>query len=357
MSRVSKFILAAIAGALIVAGTGAVGASAIPRTVISWHVVNQVLAESGPSPDSFTSVAALTPTSAWAFETTASKTTPIVAWRLKGSTWSKVTFPEGFGTSAGVVRATPTTAYVATSRGALFISVGTKWKLVSKFVDITNIASTGAGDVWVTGRRTTAKTSGGLWHLDHGVWSQRSTHFYGWIDAVSDTAIFSTTDTAVEEFNGSIWKATSLVALLPAKQPLCQDPGLTSIEALTPSDLWVTAAGNCQDFSGPFRLLHFVNSRWTIAADREVARGAPYPAGDGSLWIPTRAFACTGCTQMLHLAAGQLTQVPLPLQKQGGVAIVAIATPPGSTSSIAVGWTLKGNDFQDSRGVILRWGT
>jgi hypothetical protein len=190
--------------------------------------------------------------------------------------------------------------------------------------------------------------------LEHGIWKHASTSSYGAIDASSDSAIFSVTNSAIEEFTGKTWHTTSLAALLPAKQPLCQDPGLTSVDALTPTDVWVTAAGNCQDFSGPFRLLHFVRSTWSIAADREDARGSAFGAGDGSLWIPTKAFACIGCTAMLHLAAGQLTQVPLPLKNQ---TITSIATPPGSTASIAVGWTLNGNNFRNLRGVILRYGT
>jgi hypothetical protein len=353
-----KMSAVAAAASLAVAAAGAVGASETPRAGASWHVVEQVFANAGPSPDTFTAVTAQTPASAWAFETTASKTAPIVAWRLIGSTWSKVPFPEAYGSTViAATGTTPSSVYVATSRGALLTWTGSAWTLVTKFArGISDLDATGAGDLWVTGRRTTSKTSGGLWHLDRGAWRQSSTHFYGGIDAVSDTAIFSVTTTTVEEFEGTSWRATSLAALLPPKQPLCQDPGLTSVDALTPTDVWVTAAGNCQDFSGPFRLLHFVRSTWSIAADRQQARGYAFTAGDGDLWIPTKAFACFTCTVMLHLAAGQLTQVALPLGKQG-VVLNAGTTAPGSTASIAVGWTLKGNNSEATRGVILRYGT
>jgi hypothetical protein len=357
MSRLSRMSAATAVVSLVVAVSGVVGATPeAPRTGASWRVVQQVFADPGPGPSSFTAVTAQTPTSAWAFEETASKTTPIVAWKMTGSAWSKVVFPKIYGSVVNsATGTTPSSVYVATARALLTWS-GTQWKLVSKFLDISDIDATGAGDLWVTGRRTTSKASGGLWHLDHGLWTQRSTHFYGSIDAASDSAIFSVSQTAVQEFDGLSWKVTSLAALLPAKQPLCQDPGLTSVDALTPTDVWVTAAGNCQDYSGPFRLLHFVRGTWSIAADRAAARGYAFPAGDGSLWIPTKAFACIGCTQMLHLAAGQLTQVPLPLGKQG-VTLEDGTTAPGSTTSIAVGWTLKGSNFQAMRGVILRYGT
>lgn len=355
MRRCVRFTAATAALSLAVAGVGVAGASASPRTQASWHVVDQVFAHSGPTPDSFTAVTAQTPSSAWAFESTASKTAPIVAWRLAGSTWSKIAFPETDGsTVSAATGATPSSVYVATSRGALLTWTGVTWTLVSKFVAINDIAATGAGDVWVTGRRTTSAASGGLWHLYRGTWRRASIHFYGAIDAASDTAIFSVTDRAIEDFNGVSWHITSLAAFLPPKQPLCQVPGLTSVDAMTPTDVWVTAAGNCQDFSGPFRLLHFVHSRWFIAANRQVARGAAYSGGDGSLWIPTKAFACIGCTAMLHLEAGRLTQVPLPLNNQ---TISDIATAPGSKASIAVGWTLNGTDAQNMRGVILRYGT
>ncbi len=267
-------------------------------------------------------------------------------------------FPENYGSEVDVAtRASASSAFVATSRGALLTWTGTQWKLVTRFAAISDIAATGAGDLWVTGRRMSSSSSGGLWHLDHGVWSHKSTRYYGHgIDAVSDTAIFSVTNTAIEELNGARWRITSLAGLLPAKQPLCPVPGLTSVDALTPTDVWVTAAGNCQDFSGPLRLLHLVDSKWRIAANRDEARGWAFDGGDGSLWIPTKAFACIGCTVMLHLAAGQLTTVPLPLGKQG-VTILDGATAPGSKGSLAVGWTLKGTNANAMRGVVLRYGT
>lgn len=355
MRRLMRVTLAAAAISLIVAGTGAVGASDASHAKASWHLVSQVFANAGPTPDEFTAVTAQTAASAWAFESTGSKSSPVVAWKLTGSSWSKVAFPETYGDEVNAATGTtPSHVYVATSTGALLTWTGSTWSLVAKFVNIGDLAATGAGDVWVTGRRTTARDSGGLWHLYRGSWTQPSTHFYGPIDAFSDAAIFSVTNTAVEEFDGTSWRSTSLAALLPPKQPLCQGPGLTGIEALTPTDVWVTAAGNCQDFSGPFRLLHYVHSTWSIAAEREVARGPVISGGDGSLWIPTKAFACTGCTVMLHLAAGTLTQVPLPLKNQ---TFEDMVTPPGSTASIAVGWTLNGNNAENLRGIILRYGT
>jgi hypothetical protein len=362
MRRFSKLSAAVAALSLIVATAGVVGASESPRTSASWHDVGQVLADSGPDPSFFTALATLTATSAWAFESTASKTEPIVAWRLVGSTWSKVAFPEIYGSSVVVAtRSTRASAYAATSKGALLEVTGATWTLVSKFQNITDIDSTGPGDLWVTGHRTVAPASGGLWHLDGGTWTHSSTRSFGNLDAASDTAIFGLTNTAVEEFNGTQWKGTSLAAFLPAKKPLCQVPGLTDLIALTPTDVWVTAAGNCQDSSGPFRLLHLVRSTWSIAAVRQDARGGAFSAGNGGLWIPTKAFSCVGCTVMLHLYRGQLTQVPLPLPKQG-VTIDVIATAPGgSTASIAVGWTLKCENFSCNgnrmRGVILRYGT
>lgn len=359
MIRTGRFLAAAaVLAGVGAASTGVVGASGAPRGAASWHLVAEVFANSGDRPSSFEAVVAMTPTSAWAFETTGSKTAPLVAWKVTGSSWSKVAFPEDYGSDVvNAVRATSTSVYVATSGGALLTWSGTSWSLVSKFAAITDIAATGAGDVWVNGRRTTSRATRGLWHLSHGVWTHASVQSFGSLDAVSDTAIFSVTDSAVKEFDGSRWLTTSLVPLLPPKQPLCPDPGLTSIEALTPTDLWVTAAGNCQDFSGPFRLLHYVRSAWSIAADRQVAHGYAFAAGDGGLWIPTRAFACTGCTQMLHLAHGRLTQVALPLPaSKGGVTLDAGSTAPGSTASIAVGWTLSGSNFQEIRGVILQYG-
>lgn len=337
--------------------SAATGASGVSRERPSWNLAAGVLASSGPGPDDFTAVTALTATSAWAFETTASKAAPIVAWRLTGSTWSRASFPERYGSEiTAATRASATTAYVATSGGALLMWTGATWALVGRFDSIVDVGATGAGDVWVTGRRFRSPASGGLWQLDHGSWRHRSPRYYGHtIDAVSDSAIFSVTNEAIEEFNGTSWRITSLSALLPPKQALCPEPGLTSVDALSATDVWVTAAGNCQDFSGPFRLLHLVHSTWTIAADRNEARGYAFSAGGGSLWIPTKAFACVGCTVMLHLAAGRLTQVSLPLGKQG-VTIEDGSTAPGSTASIAVGWTLKGTNFSEMQGVILRYG-
>jgi hypothetical protein len=350
-------VAAAAAASLVIAATN-VGASEAPRTQASWQVVEQVLANSGPNPDFFTAVTAQTPTSAWAFESTASKTAPIVAWRLRGSTWSRVEFPETYGSSVvAATGATPSGVYVATSKGALLTWSHSTWALVAKFVGIDAVDAPRAGDLWVNGRRTSSRATGGLWQLENGVWRHRSADSYGAIDAVSDTAIFSVTRAAVEEFNGSRWQATSLAALLPAKQPLCQSPQLDSVEAFTPTDVWVTAQGGCQDFTGPFRLLHFVRSRWSIAADREEGEGTAYPGGEGSLWIPTREFG--GSARMLRLAAGRLTLVSLPLGRQE-LAITGIATPQGSTDSIAIGWTIKCQAFscdgQAMRGVILRYG-
>ncbi len=326
----------------------------------SWHVIARVFANAGPSPSTFTAVTAQTSTSAWAFESTGSRASPIVAWRLTGSTWSKAPFPESYGSR--VIEATgttPTGVYVATSRGALLTWSGTRWTLVSRFAAIADIGASGAHDLWLTGRRTASPKSGGLWHLLGGRWSRPSGRWYGALDVVSDHAIFSVTPTAMEEFNGRSWKVTSLASLLPPKRPLCL-PRVSSVEALTPTDVWVTAAGGCQDYSGPFRLLHRVGTTWSIAADRAEAEGYAYPAGGGSLWIPTKAFACVGCTVMLHLARGKLTRVSLPVGQLGGVTLNGgIATARGSTDSIAAGWSLKcartSCDFRHARAVLLQY--
>lgn len=355
MRGVARIAGVTVALALCLAGAGA-GAVAPPRVSDTWHTALVTSVASGPG--SFGAVVALTPTSAWAFEDTTSTTTPIVAWRQRGATWTRVAFPEDDGDYVvQATRASASRVYVATSRGAILTWSGTQWAPVTTFVAITSIDATGTGDLWVTGRRTASSASGGLWHLDHGAWVHASTRSYGTIDAATDTAIFSVTNSSVEEFDGTRWVGTSLEALLPAKAPLCQVPGLTSVDALTPTDVWVTAAGNCQDFAGPFRLLHLVRSRWSIAAERDVAQGVAYAARDGSLWIPTTAFACESCSVMLHLAAGALTEVPLPIAS--GITVDDVSTPPGSTTSLAVGWTLKCVDFvcnsQHKRGVILRY--
>lgn len=354
---IRRLISLALGVACVVAVPSRAGAADVHDTAASWHVVSSVLAHSGPGFSSFTAVTAQTTTSAWAFESTASASHPIAAWKLTGSTWAKVAFPENDG--ASVVAATgksPTSVFAATSRGTLLTWGGAEWRPVSKFAAISDIAATGAGDLWVSGRRTPSRASAGLWHLVDGVWHHASVTAYGAIDAVSDDAIFSVTSTSVEEFVGNGWKSTSLAALLPAKQPLCQLPSLDSVVALTSSDLWVTAQGGCQDFGGPFRLLHGVGSSWSVAADRGLGRGVAYRAGGGSLWIPTDV---QGNWTMLRLSHGTLTTVALPMNSGGDQLelLGGVATPPGSSASIAVGSLETGGNFNGSRGVILRYGT
>jgi hypothetical protein len=226
--------LVALAGpvvaGIVVAGTGV--AQAMPAKAATWHIVKQV--RSGVAGD-FTAVVATGKSTGWAFNgnTLAAPTTKPTAWRLKGGTWTRASFPGRQGEEAVATgAASPSDVWAFTDLGPgsrVLRWNGHTWSVAKAFGQPIGGASVAGGkDVWVFGQPEINQRLG-VWHYNGHRWSRLSTSLDGG-SALSATSVWAFRGTAVYHFNGHKWAKTSVARLLPKNNGL-NDPLVTGIYA------------------------------------------------------------------------------------------------------------------------------
>jgi hypothetical protein len=113
--------------------------------------------------------------------------------------------------------------------------------------------------------------------------------------------------------------------------------------------------GGREDEGGPTVVLHYNGHAWAqLALDNN--GGSPeavIPDPSGGRWIPAQ-ISDGGAFQMLRYDNGTLKAVGLP---RGGNAIEtsAVSTVPGTSDSLAAGYTHQPNNFTDIRGAIIKY--
>jgi hypothetical protein len=355
--------LVALAGpvvaGIVVAGTGV--AQAMPAKAATWHIVKQV--RSGVAGD-FTAVVATGKSTGWAFNgnTLAAPTTKPTAWRLKGGTWTRASFPGRQGeevVATGAASPSDVWAFTDLGPGSRVLRWnGHTWSVAKAFGQPIGGASVAGGkDVWVFGQPEINQRLG-VWHYNGHRWSRLSTSLDGG-SALSATSVWAFRGTAVYHFNGHKWAKTSVARLLPKNSGL-NDPLVTGIYAQSATSVYAIGNGQAQDEGGPTVVLHYNGNRWSKVAQGNFGYGTQpsqqiSPDGRGGLWLPMPGFDGQP-SYVVHYSGGTLSEPSLPHGAQG-IDVESIANIPGTTGMLGGGFTHKsGNPGLSVVGVILQYG-
>ena len=244
--------------------------------------------------------------------------------------------------------------WVFTSRDRVLRWNGSRWIGVAKFTaPLSGGVVINPNNVWIFGA---ADGSLGTWQYTAAHWYQfGSLDLQGGSD-LGSSSIWTYGGTNVESWNARNWATTSVANLLPANTLLCRS-AITGIDALSPSNVWATATGGCQDFLGPFVLLHFNGTSWRRAAiDNQLGRAnALVSDGHGGLWMPV-ATGSPAATTMLHYSNGKLGSASLPFGARH-LGIFAASVGHNTTTAFAVGYSHASSNGSNPMSLILRFGS
>jgi hypothetical protein len=347
---------AACAAAATLATAGAVAATsadaathAQPHAAAAWRIAKTV---SGPHGPYFSTVTAVSGTSAWAFEAAQNGKVKPTAWHLAGGSWSQVTFP-GLGgeivgsagaTSAGNVWAFTHNQFNSRSR-ALHWN-GSRWTVAGSFTHpVGGSAVIGAKDVWVFGSPLAFHDSLGASHYNGHRWvSVPSGHGLIAGSGLSAGNVWAVGGRQVAHWNGHTWSRTSVASLLPKDTPLSHS-ALAGIYAQSAASVWAVGTGGRQDEGGPTVLLHFNGHAWSkVVTGQSSDPSQVTPDGHGGLWIPVPG-SDGNASRILHYSGGHLSTVSLPGGGGRKLNVLAVAHAPGSGPSFAAGYTHRKNNF------------
>jgi hypothetical protein len=367
---------AAGAAVLLVTAGLAAGAAASPALAApggashagpAWKVVKKV-----PGED-FTAVVATGGNGGWAFGTgmagtgTAGPNPKPAAWRRRGSSWTRVSFP---GQSNEVVVAAAATSAsdvwaftTGGSRSRVLRWNGRAWSVQRTFRQpIGGAAVISRGDVWVFGQPSFPAVAFGTWHYNGRTWTEvAGGHGLEGGSALSAHDVWAFDGTDVAHWNGSAWSRTSVARLLPAAQPTrLNDPAVTGIFAVSKHSVYATGNGNQEDDGGPMVLLHWNGQRWSEVAGGlygfDVQPVQPIASdGHGGLWIPMAGPEGGTDGHLLHYSGGHLTTAALP-GGPGRSSLGTVARIPGTTKVLAGGFAHAANNAGlDAAGVLLEY--
>jgi hypothetical protein len=264
-------------------------------------------------------------TSAWLFEQQTTRSEHPTAWLVHGSALTKYAFPSNRGESMmGAAAAGPDDVW-AVSLHRAFAWNGSSWRVIRSFVPSVYVYSV----LPLSSGGTLLFTSDGTWYYNGTSWS-REPSGSGLVDAsaLSATSVWAVNLAHdVARWNGRTWTKTSLARLLPPSPELC-DYGLTGVDAVSARDVWVLAAGNCEDFGGPLLLLHYDGHRWAKAALTGSYGRAEGATPDGSgLWLSVSGGA-GGSSSLYRYSAAKMTRVRLPIPTRPAM----LLNPPAATA-------------------------
>jgi hypothetical protein len=348
----SAAVLAAVAAVFVAFGPGTAGAStgvapsaAQPATAGHWQIVKSLPAH---QLSSFSSLVMTSTDSGWAFENTGAKAT-ITAWQLNGTSWTKQPFPVATGTVA-VQATSPDNVWAFTTDEALQWA-GTDWTVMRRFAEATHSITgelvVSPTDVWVWTAHGAVRYSGTTWT------SVPAGNKLSAISALSPDSIWGVGYRSVEHWNGTAWHSTSLARLLP-KSTLTCGSNLTAIYAASPTKVWVAATGGCQDFGGPFVLLHYDGKNWETVRElpKQGWARSVIPDGRGGLWFDTCIGDGGGCA-VIHYSDHDFAVAKLPIGKDE-IVLDGISTIPHTGITYIAGQTYKFVGLPTSP-VILRY--
>jgi hypothetical protein len=337
-------LTAAAACALAIPASASV--AHVPAAVpASWKIIKYVHGGGGPE---FSAITATSKSSAWAFEAFPESSAKPVAWRLSGSTWSKVSFPGRRGeqvaaagsSSAGNVWAIT----VAGSRSRALRWNGTTWASTGSLrTDADNVTVISRSDVWIFGSPD-VPSHPGAWHYNGHTWSRvASGHGLTSGSALGHRSVWAVGGKSVAHWNGHTWSRTSVASLLPANTTLSQS-SLVGIYARSSRNVWAVGTGGREDEGGPTVLLHYNGHAWShVATELSGNPAQVVPDGSGGLWIPVPSVNGTEF-QMLRYSSGRLRPAALPISGRR-LNVLAVAAIPHTNETFGAGFRHRTNNL------------
>lgn len=343
------------AALVAIAAAGFLVASVAPATALvanSWQISLKVTGSNFPE---FSAVAAVSATSAWAFEDTGSVP---AAYQLSGSTWTKRTFPAVSGDVVFDASASsPGNVWAVTFKGWVLRYNGSSWSKVKHFSQpVSSVLAISSTNVWVFGEGFAPNL--GTWHYNGSTWTKSSSGS-GLTDASASSAsnVWGAAGTDVAHLSGGSWKKTSVKSLLPKNTELSHS-FVAAVYAASSTSVYAVASGGRQDEGGPMVLLHYNGHKWSKVASGSQSLGGPLgvvPDGTGGLWIPIGSGAPVE-SSMEHYTGGALHAVTLPY-KPAHLSLLGVSNATGSTAAVTVGFYRKSFSSNTSTAVILRFGS
>ncbi len=304
-STTCAVVAVAVAVAAASAATAAISRATAPA--VSWRVASTLRNQQGLA------LAPVSPTSAWVFASAGTGSSPAPTARLlTGDSLKQFPFPGKHGELITDAAASAPHNVWAVSTYRVFAWDGSVWRVMHTFGQsdyLFSVLPIGPANVLVFAEN-------GTWHYGPSGWArQASGNGLTSASELSPDSIWAVERIGkpdVAHWNGRTWKRTSLADLLPRNPNLC-DYGLTGVQAISATNVWVTASGNCQDSGGPLLLLHYNGRHWARAALTGSYGTAQAIARDGSraLWLEIGAGA-GGNDSLYEYSAGHMHRVQLP---------------------------------------------
>jgi hypothetical protein len=355
-----KFRSAALgAGAItLLASAGlaaAIPASATARSSASWGITYKT-ASSANFPY-FSAGSASSATSAWAFLAEDANVKP-AAYQLSGGRWHPEPFPgakANFVVSASDLSGSDAWAFTQGTNPRALHYNGHKWSALKSFSKpISSALGLSAKDAWVFGLAYAPKL--GNVHYNGHTWASTGGPALQGASALSASSIWAYGLNEVAHWNGKSWKATSVKNLLPKSTDVCAAGSLDGIYAISAKSVYAIAGGGCPDYEGPFILLHYNGSKWSLVKTPTLYANPVSITGDGSggVWIASLSGAPpTGYLD--HYSNGKLTALKLPAKHMSFLGGVDLA--PHSKTAFVFGSINNTQPPTKSAGAILRYGS
>lgn len=339
----AALVAAAAAGTALTAVAMPASAAPSASRASSWHVA---LKFADGFDFGFSAVTATSTHNAWAFGQ--SRSSRAMAYQLSGSSWKQRSFPNDEISSASSTSASNVWAFGFEQ--ALRYN-GSKWSLVKTFPqEVRSGLAISSRDVWVFTGTTT------LWRYNGSSWSRSKTRErLGGGSALSPSSVWAYDGKTIGHWNGKSWSWTSVARLLPRNTQISIS-GLTGIYAASSRNVYAIGSGGRESIGGPLVVLHYNGRRWSrVGFNSKVGNPlSVVPDGSGGVWI-TEEFGIPGQSLIEHYAHGRLSAGRLPYSPQR-IGLPVAAHMPGSTQTLAVGYTRKSLSSSHRTAVILRYG-
>jgi hypothetical protein len=339
----AALVAAVAAGTALTAAAMPASASPSVSRASSWHVS---LKFADGFDFGFGAVTATSTHNAWAFGE--NRSNRAMAYQLSGSTWKQRSFPND-----DIINASSTSASNVWAFGleqALRYN-GSKWSLVKTFPqEVSAGLAISTSDVWVFTGTTT------LWRYNGSSWSKSKTRDrLAGGSALSPSSVWAYGGKNIGHWNGKSWSWTSVARLLPRNTQISIS-GLNGVYAASSRNVYAIGTGGRESIGGALVLLHYNGHRWSrVGFNGKVGNPlSVVPDGSGGVWI-TEVHDVPGRSTIQHYSHGRLSTGRLPYSPNR-IGLPVAAHMPGSTQTLAVGYTRKSLSSSNRTAVILRYG-
>jgi hypothetical protein len=331
------------AGLASVASLGvapAANAATQPASSAGWHVVDTITS-SPTHPSYLGAIVSTGKTSGYVFEGEFGASYPAAYQRTGATTWKKVPFPGESGervVAAGATSPTDVWAFssLANQGSRVLELVKGKWTAVKTFsAPIASATVLSSKDVWVFG--TPGDSGGarlGVYHYNGHTWT-RVSGTLGDGYALSDSDVWASAGSSVENYNGHKWTATSLAGLLPKDKNVKLVDGIIALSAKNAYALESDFIGH---ETAAVYVLHYDGHKWSkVASNYGFGTGSLSPDGKGGFYF-TAFQHDGGSPALLHYYDGKLAVVTL-FTGVSSTGVLDVTHIPGTTQQLVTGFT------------------